>query len=228
MKQAAIQPLPDFKPDFSFEDRHGTPARLVCGIDEVGRGPLAGPVVAAAVIIRRDEMPAEILAQINDSKQLTPQKRAFLYGEIHKFSYVALAECSVDEIDRINILQATLRAMKKAHDKLVKMVALPPLVALVDGNKAPKLGRDVEVVTIVQGDAKSYSIAAASIVAKHHRDEIMRAAAKKFPHYGWETNAGYGTAQHLKALEIHGITRLHRRSFAPVSKQSVKERSANN
>lgn len=228
MKQAALHPLPDFRPDFSFEDRHGAPARLVCGIDEVGRGPLAGPVVAAAVIIRRDEMPAEILAQINDSKQISAQKRAFLFEQIHKFSYVALAECSVAEIDRINILQASLRAMKKAHDRLVKLVALPPLVALVDGNKAPKLGRGVDVVTIVQGDAKSYSIAAASIVAKHYRDELMRKAAKKYPHYGWETNAGYGTAGHLKALEIHGITPLHRLSFAPVSKQSVKESSANN
>lgn len=225
MKQPALLDLPDVRPDFSYEDRH---QGAVCGIDEAGRGPLAGPVVAAAVVIRRNEMPTDILQQINDSKQLTAEKRAFLYGEILKYSHVAHALCDVEEIDRINILQASLLAMKKAHDKLKKLIETPPVAALIDGNIPPKLGRGVQVVTIIQGDARSYSIAAASIIAKHHRDELMKKAAKQFPHYGWETNAGYGTPEHLKALQLHGVTPLHRRSFAPVSKQLVKETSANN
>lgn len=209
-------------PDFSFEDMHDGP---VCGIDEVGRGPLAGPVVAAAVIIQRAEMPQDVLRHINDSKKLNAQKRKWLYSKIHEYADVSLALIEPDEIDRINILQASLLAMGNAFHKLGQV----PVAALVDGNKPPRLGNDnVKVVTIVKGDAKSLSIAAASIVAKHHRDELMKKYAQEFPHYGWETNAGYGTAAHLKAIEIHGITPLHRRSFAPVSKQSVKENSANN
>ncbi len=213
----------DYNPDFSFEDQH---EGIVCGIDEAGRGPLAGPVVAAAVVLRRTEIPSDILAQINDSKALTAEIRAFLYSKIFEFAHVSVAESSVEEIDRINILQASLLAMKKAHAKLRRQMEQPPIVALVDGNQKPKLGR-IKIQTIVQGDARSFSIAAASIIAKHHRDQIMRRFAKKFPHYGWATNAGYGTPEHLKAIEIHGITPLHRRSFAPVSKQLVKENSAN-
>lgn len=207
------------KPNFSFENKH---KGLVCGIDEVGRGPLAGPVVAAAVILNRETAPAEILAAIDDSKKLSAQKRAWLFDEIHRYGDVSIAACSVAEIDEINILQATLRAMQKACAGL----KAKPAVALVDGNKAPKL--DCPVQTIIGGDAKSLSIAAASIVAKHYRDALMIRIANDFPHYGWETNAGYGTAAHLEALEIHGVTIHHRRSFAPVSKQLVKERSANN
>lgn len=212
-------------PDFSFEDRF---TGHVCGIDEVGRGPLAGPVVAAAVIIRRADMPVDVLRQINDSKQVSEEKRAYLYNKIYEFSYVSLAECDVADIDRINILQATMLAMKKAHLGLCKLVGAPLAAALVDGNRAPKLEGNQQVVTIVKGDARSYSIAAASIVAKHHRDELMKKAAKEFPQYGWERNAGYGTPEHLEALELHGVTPFHRMSFSPVSKQSVKQRSANN
>lgn len=212
-----------YNPDFTFEDQH---QGIVCGIDEAGRGPLAGPVVAAAVVLRRPEIPSSILSQINDSKALTAEIRAFLYSKIFEFAYVSVAESSVEEIDRINILQASLLAMKKAHAKLRRQMQEPPIVALVDGNQKPKLGR-IRIETIVQGDARSFSIAAASIIAKHHRDQVMRKFARKFPHYGWETNAGYGTPEHLKALEIHGVTPLHRRSFAPVSKQLVKESSAN-
>lgn len=214
---------PQYKPDFSFEDRY---TGLVCGIDEAGRGPLAGPVVAAAVVIRRDEMPAGILTQINDSKVLTAEKRAFLFSKIYEYAHVSLAEASVAEIDRLNILQASLLAMKKAHAKLRKQMHAPPVAALVDGNQKPSLDR-VTIETIVQGDARSFSIAAASIIAKHYRDQLMLKHAKQFPHYGWDRNAGYGTPQHLKAIEIHGVTPLHRRSFAPVSKQLVKESSAN-
>jgi ribonuclease HII len=224
MKQAPLIDLPEYTPDFSFEDQH---PGVVCGIDEAGRGPLAGPVVAAAVVIRRGEIPADILAQINDSKQLTAEKRAFLYNKIREYAYVSLAESTVAEIDRINILQASLLAMRKAHMKLRRDMQEPPVIALVDGNMPPRLIK-AKVRTIVQGDARSFSIAAASIIAKHYRDTVMKKFARKFPHYGWDTNAGYGTPEHLEALEKHGVTPLHRRSFAPVSKQLVKETSANN
>lgn len=207
------------KPDFSFEDQH---SGIICGIDEVGRGPLAGPVVAAAVIIDRSKMPAAVLDQINDSKKLTAVKREYLFSKIQEFSCVALAECSVVEIDKINILQASLRAMAKAFEGL----SLRPDVALVDGNQKPKLPCTIK--TIIQGDARSLSIAAASIIAKHYRDNLMTRIANDFPHYGWETNAGYGTVHHLKALKIHGVTIHHRRSFSPVSEQLLKESSANN
>jgi ribonuclease HII len=206
------------RPDFSFEDRF---KGIVCGVDEVGRGPLAGPVVAAAVVLKRKNIPADVLAQINDSKALTAQKREYLYGKIHEYAHVCITECGVDEIDEINILQASLRAMAKA----VEGLDIRPQAALIDGNKAPKLACATK--TIVKGDSRSLSIAAASIVAKHYRDVLMCRHALEFPQYGWESNAGYGTAQHLKAIQIHGVTPLHRRSFAPVSKHLLKVCSAN-
>ncbi|MBI1216875.1 MAG: ribonuclease HII [Alphaproteobacteria bacterium] len=208
------------KPDFFFEDDCG---ELCCGIDEVGRGPLAGPVVAAAVIIDRARMPKKILSQINDSKKLTPAKRESLFNILHEYSYISIEQASVAEIDEINILQASLLAMRRACDGLEKQTGKRIHTALIDGNKAPALSCAVK--TIVGGDGKSLSIAAASIVAKYFRDRLMKNHADDYPHYGWERNAGYGTAEHLKAIEIHGITPLHRRSFAPVSKQLVKENS---
>lgn len=197
------------KPHFKFEDSFDG---LVCGIDEVGRGPLAGPVVAAAVIIHRDKIPQKLLALLNDSKQVKAEAREYIFEELPAFAEVSIAECDIDEIDTLNIYHASHAAMKKAYDALV----LRPIAALVDGNRAPKL--DCETKTIVGGDTISLSIAAASIVAKVHRDRIMKAHALQYPHYGWETNAGYGTPAHLKALAEHGITPLHRRSFAPVKK----------
>lgn len=207
------------KPDFSFEDLYQD---IVCGIDEVGRGPLAGPVVAAAVVLKRDKIPQNILGQINDSKKLTAHKREYLFHKLHECADISVAECSVEEIDRINILQASLLAMKDAFQGL----RIAPKAALVDGNQSPKI--DCTVKTIIQGDSRSLSIAAASIIAKHYRDGLMSRYAIEFPHYGWGSNAGYGTAQHLKAIEIYGITPLHRRSFAPVSKQLVKLNSVKN
>ena len=207
------------KPDFSFEKQYDG---LVCGIDEVGRGPLAGPVVAAAVIIQRDKMPRAILAQINDSKKLTAKKREYLFHKIQEFSHVAIAEGSVGEIDSINILQSSLRAMARAYEQL----DIRPMAALIDGNQKPPLSCPMQI--IIKGDSRSLSIAAASIIAKHYRDELMTRMAKEFPHYGWERNSGYGTAEHLKAIELHGISPHHRRSFAPISKQMVKDSSANN
>jgi ribonuclease HII len=199
-------------PSFEIEDTFdGT----VCGIDEVGRGPLAGPVVAAAVILDRARLPQDIAGQINDSKKLSEKKRAFLFDKIHEYGEVSIAACSVAEIDEINILQASLLAMQKAFDGLPDR----PYAALVDGNKAPKL--PCAVKTVVKGDSISLSIAAASIVAKHHRDGLMKTYATQFPHYGWETNAGYGSAKHLKAIEIYGITPHHRLSFAPIKKYAA-------
>ena len=219
MTKAPFTATESYRPDFSFEDGF---KGVVCGIDEVGRGPLAGPVVACALVLDRARVPQEILDQINDSKKLTAVKREYLFNKLHDYSHISVAECSVEEIDTLNILQASLLAMKKAFEGLREK----PFAALVDGNQAPKLGCKVQ--TIVKGDARSLSIAAASIVAKHYRDKMMSRFAVEFPHYGWEGNAGYGTAKHLKAIEIYGITPHHRRSFAPVSKQLVKQNSANN
>lgn len=211
------------RPDFSFEDREShlfsASTGGVCGLDEVGRGPLAGPVVAAAVVLRRDPAHSALWDLINDSKKLTARCRAELFARIHDAGDVSIALCTVEEIDDINILQASLRAMRKAFDGLPRR----PEAALVDGNKAPAL--PCKTQTIVKGDAKSLSIAAASIVAKHYRDELMQKLAEEFPHYGWAKNAGYGTAAHLKALEIHGVTVHHRRSFAPISKLILKDHS---
>jgi ribonuclease HII len=206
------------RPNFFFEDQY---KGIVCGIDEVGRGPLAGPVVAAAVIINRGKALSDILEQINDSKKTSVKKRSYLFSKIHEFSDVSVAECGVKDIDRINILQASLKAMQIACLGLQQK----PNMALIDGNKAPKM--QISTKTIIGGDAKSLSIAAASIIAKHYRDELMKKYAEQFPHYGWERNAGYGTAQHLKAIQIHGVTPLHRLSFAPISNFLNKQNSAN-
>ncbi|HEX2753805.1 MAG TPA: ribonuclease HII [Alphaproteobacteria bacterium] len=203
------------RPDFSFEDQHHG---IVCGIDEVGRGPLAGPVVAAAVVWRRDGLCPDLCAAVHDSKKLTAKKREYLYNKIYEFADVSLAECDAREIDEINILQATLRAMQIACSNL----NTPPDVALIDGNKAPKL--PCKTLTIIKGDSKSLSIAAASIIAKHYRDTLMQKFAEEFPHYGWERNAGYGTREHLQAIEKHGITPLHRRSFAPCLNNQLKKK----
>ncbi len=205
-------------PDFSFEDKAGIPC---CGIDEVGRGPLAGPVVAAAVILDRARLPKAIYQNINDSKKLSAKRRSELARALRDYADVSLGLCTVEEIDTLNILRATLEAMRRAYAGL----NTPPEMALVDGNQKPPLSCRIQ--TIVKGDARCMSIAAASIIAKDHRDTLMAQLAQTHPHYGWASNAGYGTAIHLKALEVHGVTAHHRRSFAPVSKQLLKANSAN-
>lgn len=190
-------------PDLSFELLE---SGRVVGIDEVGRGPFAGPVVAAAVVLDQNNIPDGI----QDSKKLSKAKREELYGAIYAAAVVGIGEASVQEIDTHNILGASLLAMHRA------MEALPfrPDVALVDGNRDPKLGIPTQL--IVKGDGRSLSIAAASIVAKVTRDRKMCALAETYPHYGWEKNAGYGTAEHRKGLRDFGITPQHRRSFAPI------------
>lgn len=199
-------------PDFSIEkgliSRHGQ----VCGIDEAGRGPLAGPVVAAAVVFRDLEIANDLAANITDSKLIKAPKRALLARRIHETAYVAVGEASVEEIDSINILQASLLAMRRAVENL----RLKPGFALIDGNKIPP-GLAVPGQAVVKGDLKSLSVAAASIIAKTHRDNIMSTLDDDYPLYGWAQNAGYGTKAHLEALRNHGATPYHRRSFAPVS-----------
>ena len=183
------------------------PAGLVCGIDEAGRGPLAGPVVAAAVILD-DENPIKGLA---DSKKLTALRRERLFDEIRaKALCCSIAEASVEEIDQLNILQATLLAMRRA----VEGLRLKPNKVLVDGNRLPVL--DVLAEAIVKGDSKVPAISAASILAKVHRDRLCDEWHAQFPQYGFDNHKGYGTATHLDALRAHGPCPWHRRSFSPV------------
>lgn len=181
---------------------------MIAGVDEAGRGPLAGPVVAAAVILNPDDP----IAGLDDSKKLTAKRRATLEAEIHaRALLVGVGQASVEEIDAINILQATFLAMTRA----VEALGQEPAHILVDGNRLPKWRYRAEPV--VGGDGLHACISAASIIAKETRDRIMKAAALDYPHYGWERNMGYGSAAHMQALREHGPTPLHRRSFAPVS-----------
>lgn len=182
---------------------------ITCGIDEVGRGPLAGPVLAAAVILP-DTLP-DFFAQVTDSKKLNHSKREALFQPIMDCCQVGIGQASVEEIDQINILQATFLAMRRAFDAL----PVRPDHALVDGNRAPKLDC-ARIETVIGGDALIPAIAAASIIAKVTRDRLMTRLCEEFPGYGWSGNAGYGTKRHLEALSKLGVTVHHRRSFAPV------------
>lgn len=196
-------------PNYAYEKRILEKlAGPVAGVDEAGRGPLAGPVVAAAVIFTERK---RIPKGLNDSKQLKEGAREEAYAAIMACgAIVGVGEASVDEIDLVNIRQATHLAMARA----VRALSLSPMFALVDGNDAPALPCSCD--TIVDGDAKCLSIAAASIIAKVTRDRMMIALHDEHPGYGWITNKGYGTEEHLSALNRLGPTRHHRRSFAPV------------
>ena len=194
-------------PNLALEEACGG---LVCGIDEVGRGPLAGPVVAAAVILDLDHMSRALRRAIDDSKALTAAEREDYAAELRHCALIGLGAASVREIDRINILRASLKAMERA----VSALGVRPDHALVDGNIAPALPCPVKAV--IDGDAKSLSIAAASIVAKVTRDRLMHALALRHAGYGWATNVGYGTADHRAGMKLHGVTAHHRRSFEPV------------
>jgi ribonuclease HII len=186
------------------------PEGLVCGVDEAGRGPLAGPVVAAAVILD----PARPIAGLNDSKKLSAKKRMALAGLIRERALAwAVAEASVEEIDQLNILHASMLAMQRA----VAALQVTPERALIDGNRCPSLAMPAEAV--VQGDAKVAAIAAASILAKTVRDEGMLGLHAQYPHYGFDRHMGYPTAAHCAALAAHGVSPVHRRSFAPVARQ---------
>ena len=191
----------------------------VAGVDEAGRGPLAGPVVAAAVILPARGIPRGI----NDSKKLPAAERLRLYDRLRGCALVGIGVVEADEIDTLNIYWATMKAMTLAVEALVGVAGCAPGHVLVDGNRLPKWGFDA--TPIVKGDAISLSIAAASIIAKHTRDTIMLAQAEAYPHYGWHANKGYGAPDHLRALRDHGPCPLHRRSFRPVAEAFAKSES---
>jgi ribonuclease HII len=191
------------RPCFKIEKAYPMP---LAGVDEAGCAPLAGPVVAAAVVLDREKFPRGI----DDSKALPAKDREAICARLHKMARVGVGIASVEEIDRLNIFWARMLAMSRA----VEALAFEPAMILVDGNRCPRWERPS--VAIVAGDAKCRSIAAASIVAKVTRDRIMAEYSREHPGYGWETNKGYGTPEHYRALGALGPTPLHRRSFAPV------------
>ncbi|MEO6113378.1 MAG: ribonuclease HII [Sphingomicrobium sp.] len=192
---------------------------MIAGVDEAGRGPLAGPVVAAAVILCGKE-----IRGLADSKVLKPAERARLAARILARCHVGVGLASVDEIDAINIFQATMLAMTRAVEALCAAVGCDPIEVLIDGNLTPN-GRRSEwrwpARAIVGGDATTRCISAASIVAKQHRDALMMAEDERHPQYGFARHKGYGTPEHLAALRLHGPSPLHRRSFAPVARMAL-------
>jgi ribonuclease HII len=196
-------------PDFAFETAARRRGLTVAGVDEAGRGPLAGPVVAAAVILD----PARIPPGLDDSKKLSRRAREALAGLLLAMAEVSVGEASVEEIDALNILRASHLAMTRALSGL----NAAPGFALIDGNLVPR-GCPVPAEAVVKGDARCLSIAAASVVAKVTRDRVMVDLAQQFPGYGWERNMGYPSPGHLAALKSLGPTPFHRRSFAPVHK----------
>ncbi len=198
-------------PDFTFESRH---SGVICGVDEAGRGPWAGPVVAGAVILD----PAHVPVGLNDSKKLSKAKRGALFEEIKASAHVGVGIAEVAEIDALNILQATYLAMRRA----VADLPTTPTHALIDGNRIPS-DLPCPAEAIVKGDGRSLSIAAASIIAKVTRDQIMVALSQQFPGYGWERNAGYGVKAHSDALKRLGVTPHHRVSFKPIHKILCEE-----
>ena len=191
------------EPSYKFDQDYETP---IIGVDEVGRGPLAGPVISAAIILNKEMIPEGI----NDSKKLSKKKREVINEELISQHSFAIGIASVEEIDKINILQASLLAMKRA----VLNLNIKPQTILVDGNKLPDL--KYNMYPIIKGDSKSISIAAASIIAKVYRDKLMQDLSLQYPGYYWEKNSGYGTKQHLLALNNLGVTPIHRKSFAPI------------
>jgi len=182
--------------------------KLIAGVDEVGRGSLIGPVYAAAVILNKT-INKKLL---KDSKKLSKNKREFLAKYIKKNSIWAIGQASVKEIEKINILQASLLAMKRAIIKLKKK----PSLVLIDGNKLPNI-KNYNLKYIIKGDQKIPSISAASIIAKVSRDKFVTTLSKNFKNYRWDTNSGYGTKEHIKAIKKFGVTKYHRKTFAPIS-----------
>jgi len=197
-------------PDFSLEDSIDG---VVCGLDEVGRGPLAGPVVAACVVVPDSVRNLEFVGELRDSKTLSKTKLSALYELIIDHCPYHAVRVEAEEIDQINILQASLLAMARS----LRAMSVPIDHALVDGHKIPA-DLPCPATAVIKGDNISRSIAAASIVAKVTRDRIMADLAEQYPYYGWERNAAYPTKEHIDALLMHGVTRYHRKSFAPVRK----------
>lgn len=200
------------QPTFSLENSH--PEMLVVGIDEAGRGPLAGPVVAACVLLNKDDFPSEI----NDSKKLVKEQRKKIFSELKKKSRFGIGIVDEKVIDQINILQATKLAMFYAYRDLTIKHALSPQILLVDGNVTPFDVQDniERIITVVKGDEKSLSIAAASIIAKETRDAIMRKLHRKYSAFGFNRHVGYATKTHLEKIKEFGICEIHRKSFEPI------------
>ena len=203
-------------PSFFLENESGF--NFVAGLDEAGRGPLCGPVVAAAVVF--PDRNIEIPVVIRDSKQMTARQRSVAYDWIVNNTIWAVGQCDPCEIDELNILWASMRAMEKAFANLKCTADF----CLVDGNRVPK---NLNGMAVVKGDAKSLSVAAASIIAKETRDKIMADLAMQYPQYAWDKNAGYPTAQHLQAIEKYGINQHYRKSFGPI-KERIKNETTHN
>ena len=195
-------------PNFLIEEDFGWPNKLIAGVDEAGRGPWAGPVVSAAVVLNKKNIPIDL----NDSKKISEKKRHSLYSSIYNSHFVGVGISSIEEIDNLNILQATFLSMKRALNNLDCSVD----AILVDGNIDP--GFDYKTECIVKGDSISFSIAAASIVAKVTRDNLMSKIHREFPNYNWKRNKGYGTREHRNALDMYGPCKYHRKSFSPINK----------
>ena len=202
--------MPDWKEEAKYQG-------LIAGIDEAGRGPWVGPVVAAAVTFHTHNINPILLNALNDSKKLSAKKREELYellkqeAQNGKLNY-GIGEASAQEIDDMNILQATFLAMQRAVEELPQI----PDMAIIDGNRQPKKF-PCPSVTLIKGDATSYSVAAASIIAKVYRDRLMTELARQYPGYGFEKNAGYGTKSHIEGLQKFGITPEHRKSYRPIA-----------
>ena len=205
-------------PNFEIEDEY---VGVIAGVDEAGRGPWVGPVVAGCVVFLDRKVDDFLLNNLNDSKKISKKKREQLYEVLYKEKengkiLIGVGITSAKEIDDINILNASFLAMKRAIDD----AKANPCMVLVDGNREPK-NFGYKTKAVIKGDAKSYSISAASIIAKVYRDKMMEDMAKKYPGYGFEKNAGYGTKAHIEGLKLYGITPEHRLSYAPI-KEFVK------
>lgn len=205
-------------PNFEIEDEY---VGVIAGVDEAGRGPWVGPVVAGCVVFLDRKVDEFLLNNLNDSKKISKKKREQLYEVLYKEKengkiLIGVGITSAKEIDDINILNASFLAMKRAIDD----AKANPCMVLVDGNREPK-NFGYKTKAVIKGDAKSYSISAASIIAKVYRDKMMEDMAKKYPGYGFEKNAGYGTKAHIEGLKLYGVTPEHRLSYAPV-KEFVK------
>ena len=207
-------------PDFCLENKC---QGIVCGIDEAGRGPWVGNVVAGAVVILDHNLSPELLNNLNDSKKLSKAKREYLYtllrqAEADGLVKIGVGEATPREIDQYNILQATFMAMRRAVENL----NIKPTISLIDGNRVPK-DFPTNVQTVIKGDAKSYSISAASIIAKVWRDKEMEELARQYPYYGFEKNAGYGTKDHIEGIKKYGIIAEHRTSYRPIKEYLIQK-----
>ncbi len=200
------------QPNFSFENNYEN--SIIVGIDEAGRGPLAGPVVASCVLLNRDNYPEKI----NDSKKISPKKRQEIFLQLKNVASFGIGVVDEKIIDEINILQASKLAMRLAYEDFVKKYQIFPQIILVDGNFIPfkKSAKIMEILPIVKGDQKSLSIAAASIIAKETRDAIMEEIHEEFPQYGFNCHAGYPTQNHVENIKKYGICKFHRKSFNPI------------